>query len=420
MKLRGDLRKFPFRDGKEGIFEVRGKFREATLRYADDWPEINDIEGELLFTGQRMLITGKGGKIFGVNLREVRAEIADIEQNEELLTVNGKAAGATADFLRFVSSSPIGERIDHFTQEMQAEGNGELDLKLSLPLRKLGNTRVDGSFRLDANRLTVDKNFPPITEVRGALRFSANHIEARGLRGLLLGAPLSVDVKTSGEGEVQVNAAGEYSVAALRQQMPNTAVLDHLAGSTKWTGNLRIKDKSADIKLTSNLVGLSSSLPEPFNKSAADAMPVSFERKKLPPAAAPPAAPVSARGVPGKAAAAVAPTPSAREPASGSPLALTSGPGQDITDVRIGKAWRLQMVRRHDSTRPVITRGVVAMGDANPAMPERGTPCRRRSAAHRCRGLAQPLAGSRQRQRTKANPCCRPCPRSSSTCARPN
>ena len=372
LKLRGDLLHFPFRDGKNGIFEVRGKFSEATLRYADNWPEISDIDGELLFTGQRMLITGKSGKIFGVKLSEVRAEIADIEQAEELLTVNGKAAGATADFLRFVSDSPVGERIGRFTQEMQAEGNGELNLKLSLPLRKLENTRLDGSFRLDANRLTVDKNFPPITEVRGALRFSANHLEARGLRGLLLGAPLSVDIKTSGEGEVLVNAAGEYSVAALRQQMPNVAVLDHLAGGTKWTGNVRIKDKSADIMLTSNLVGLSSSLPEPFNKSASDTMPVSFERKRLPPAAAPPATPVSARGVPGKVAAAVAPTPSAGETAAGSAAGIASGPALEISDIRIGKAWRLQMVRRHDGSHPVITRGVVAMGDINPAMPERG------------------------------------------------
>jgi uncharacterized protein YhdP len=33
LKLRGDL-PFPFRDGKQGTFEVRGKFREANLRYA--------------------------------------------------------------------------------------------------------------------------------------------------------------------------------------------------------------------------------------------------------------------------------------------------------------------------------------------------------------------------------------------------
>jgi uncharacterized protein YhdP len=376
LKLRGDLRQFPFRDGKDGIFEVRGKFHEATLRYTTNWPEITDIEGELLFTGQRMLITGKSGKIFGVDLRGVRAEIADLEKPEELLTVSGIAAGATSGFLRFLESSPLGERIDHFTRDMQAEGNGELDLKLSLPLRKLGNTRVDGNFRFDANRLAVSKSFPPITDVRGVLHLTADQIEARGLRGLLLGNPLSVDVKTAGDGAVQINAAGDYSVAALRQQLPNTAVLDHLAGSVKWTGGVLIRKKSADIKLSSNLVGLASSLPEPFNKSAADAMPFNFERKLLPDAAAraatkPGARTTGTRSVPAKLPAAVAPAPSARDTAPGSAAGITPGPAQDMLNVSIGSAWRLQLMRRLDSP-PVITRGVVAMGDVNPAMPESG------------------------------------------------
>lgn len=363
LKLRGDLRQFPFRDSKDGVFEVRGKFHGATLRYATNWPDIDNIEGELLFVGQRMLITGKSGTIFGVGVREVRAEIADLEKPEELLTVSGNAAGATSGFLRFLESSPLGERIDHFTRDMQAEGNGELDLKLSLPLRKLGNTRVDGNFRFDANRLTISSSFPPITDVRGVLHLTADQIEARGLRGLLLGNPLSVDVKTAGDGVVQINAAGDYSVAALRQQVPESAVLDHLAGSVKWTGGVRIRKKSADIKLSSNLVGLSSSLPEPFNKSAADAMPFSFERKLLPDAAA------------RTGAGADVPRTGARGAAAKAPAAAqiaAPGPAQDRLDVSIGSAWRLQLVRRLDGDQPVITRGLVAMGDVNPGLPERG------------------------------------------------
>ena len=339
LKLRGDLRQFPFRDGKDGIFEVRGKFHDTTLRYAEDWPEINNIEGELLFSGQRMLITGKSGKIFGASVREVRAEIADIEQVEELLTVSGKVTGPTADFLRFIESSSVGERIDHFTKEMQAEGNGELDLKLGLPLRKMDKSKVDGVYRFDANRLTVANGFPPITDIRGTMRFSADQIEARGIRGQLLGAPLSVDVRTASDGGVQINAAGEYSVAALRQQVPYSAVLDHLAGSTKWAGSVRIKNKTAEIKLSSNLVGLSSSLPDPFNKSAADAIPFSYERKPA--------------------------------PAAATRAATKTDASHDMLDVSIGQAWRMQVVRRLDNA-PVITRGVVVMGNINPGMPDRG------------------------------------------------
>ncbi len=368
LKLRGDLRQFPFRDGKGGLFEVRGKFSDASLRYAESWPEINDIEGELLFAGQRMLITGKSGKIFGVGLREVRAEIADIEQAEELLTVTGKAAGPTADFLRFIEASPVGERIDHFTEEMKAEGNGELDLKLSLPLRRLTHSKVDGSYRFDGNRLTVDNDLPPLAEVRGALRFSADHMEARGIRGTLLGSPLNVDVRTAGEGNVQVNASGEVGIATLRRQFAHP-VFDHLAGSAKWTGSVLVRKKSAEVKLSSNLIGLSSSLPEPFNKSATDALAFSFERKPPPDAAprtgarADGAVETGARGGAAKAgtAAAVARTPTPANP----------GAAPDMLDISLGRALRFQLVRRHDSSPPVITRGLLAVGDVSASLPER-------------------------------------------------
>ena len=347
LRLRGDLRQYPFRDGKGGVFEVRGKLHNVLLRYAASWPEISGIEGEFLFEGQRMLITGKSGRVFGVDLREVRAEIADIEQTEELLNISGKATGPTADFLRFIEASPVADRIDHFTEDMKAEGNGELDIKLNLPLRKLAGSKVDGSYRFDGNRLTVDNDLAPLAEVRGVLRFSADHMEAKGIRGTLLGTPLNVDVRTTGDGNVQVNAAGEVSIAALRRQFPQP-VFDHLSGGAKWTGSVRVRKKSAEVKLTSNLVGLSSSLPEPFNKSASDALAFSFERK--PPTGT--ATPTGTKAV-------------TRE------AATRANAAQDMLDISLGRALRFQLVRRHDSEPPAITRGMLAVGDVSAGLPER-------------------------------------------------
>ena len=370
LKLRGDLRRFPFRDGKDGMFEVRGKFREAGLRYASTWPEINDIEGELLFAGQRMLITARSGRMFGVGLREVRAEIADLDAAEELLTVSGKAAGPTGDFLRFIEASPVGERIDHFTEDMKAEGSGELDLKLSLPLRRMVDSRVEGNYRFDGNRLTVDSDLPPLAEVRGALRFSADNLEARGIRCTLLGSPLTVDVKTAGDGNVQISAAGETGIATLRRQFPHP-VFDHLSGSAKWTGSVRVRKKSAEVKLGSNLIGISSSLPPPFNKSATEALAFSLERKPPPPEPTVRAGPRAGGAAKAPAAPATARAPSAKDAAPGGGAGTTPGVAQDMLDISLGRALRFQLVRRHDVSPPVITRGLLAIGDVGTTLPER-------------------------------------------------
>jgi len=353
LKLKGDLRQFPFRSRKgekpgDSLFEVRGKLHDVTLRYAPDWPDIEAIEGDLLFAGERMLITGKSGKVFGVALHDVAAEIADIELANPHLAVKGRATGPTADFLRFIEASPVGEQIENFTDEMKADGNGELDIHLNLPLETLDKSKIAGSYRFDGNRLVVDKDLPALTDVRGQLSFSSEQLEAKGLHGLLLGTPLVVDIKTLGAGNVQVQAAGEITVAGLRQQFPSR-LFDHLSGGLKWTGQVRVRKKSAEVKISSNLIGLSSSLPEPFNKTAIDPMAFSFERKP------PPEAP---RGRSPKGAVVAA------KPA----LAAA----RDMIEISLGRVARMQLIRQHDVAPPRIVRGLVSVGEPTTTLPERG------------------------------------------------
>ena len=345
LTLKGDLHRFPFRGGPSenqgGLFEVRGKFSGATLSYAAGWPDITGIDGELLFAGERMLITGKTGRIFNVDLHDVRAEIADLETLEELLTVTGKATGPTTDFLRYIEASPVGEHIDHFTEEMKATGNGELDIKLDLPLRLMEHTKIAGKYRFDGNRLTVDADLPPLTDVRGQLQFSTGHLEARDMRGALLGMPLTATVKTTADGGVQVTTAGDLSVAALRRQFAHPA-LDNLSGNAKWNGTVRIRKKIATLNLSSNLVGISSSLPEPFNKTTTETLAMSIER----------------RTASGTAAAEKVGADDTAMTAKGRP----SFP-REMLNIRLGQRAQLQLVRRQDTNPPRITWGQLRIGD---------------------------------------------------------
>ena len=279
LRLKGDLKHFPFADGS-GVFEVKGKFQGATLSYATSWPQIEQINGELEFVGKRMLIKASQGDIYGVRLSEVKAEIADLDAKEELIVITGHATGPTADFLRFVETSPVGNYIDHFTEDMSAAGNGQLQLKLSLPLRHLSATRTDGVFQFTSNQLTLDADLPPLTEVNGHLEFSGDGLKADKVRALMLGSPLTVDVKTVGNGTVLINADGSLNIADLRKQYGHP-LLDHLSGSSPWRGRVRVRKKNAEITIESRLQGISSSLPEPFNKSASEVMPLRFERKLL-------------------------------------------------------------------------------------------------------------------------------------------
>jgi uncharacterized protein (TIGR02099 family) len=330
LRLKGDLSRFPFKDGS-GIFEVKGPFQGASLRYVEGWPGFENINGDLLFSGARMLIRAQKASLWNVQLNDVAAEITDLDSHEPVLVVTGGARGPTADFLRFIDDSPVGGYIDNVTEGMKATGNGELRLRLDLPLHALETTKVDGRYRFLDNQLVYLAALPPVTGINVELHFTERGLEGRKIRGMTMGAPVTVDVTTE-DGRVAVQAAGSANVAALRQHY-GSPVFDHLAGSAPWSGAIRVKKRGAEVRVESSLLGISSSLPEPLNKTAGDLLPLSFELKALP--------------------------------------AATSGE-RDQIEVGLGRVLRAQIQRRHDEKETVIERGLIAVGMPDARIPERG------------------------------------------------
>jgi uncharacterized protein (TIGR02099 family) len=274
LRLKGPLEQFPFRGGKGGIFQVKGSFQGAQLDYAAGWPGITAIDGELLFEGERMLIRGQRATIMGVALSEVRAEIADLDAPEEILIVTGRAKGETQRFLEFIEGSPVGERIDHFTETMLASGNGDLDLKLVLPLRRIADSEVQGRYRFADNRLEVLRELPPFTAVQGELSFTSDKLQAKNLRARFLDQPMTLEVGSQPGGTVRIGAVGSLETNALRR-FYGLRALEHLAGETSWRGTLNVKKPAAELRIESDLRGLASSLPDPFNKSGLASLPLS-------------------------------------------------------------------------------------------------------------------------------------------------
>ncbi|MCX8016914.1 MAG: YhdP family protein, partial [Rhodocyclaceae bacterium] len=274
LRLKGPLAEFPFRDGKRGLFQVKGKIRGARLAFAPGWPEMTGIDGELAFEGVRMLIHGRRAEIMGVALSGITAEIPDLEAHEEMLLVKGSAQGATQRFLDFIEASPVGERIDHFTAPMRATGNGQLELALTMPLRRVAATQVEGRYRFTGNELKVLPELPPFLAAQGELAFTAERLQAKGLRARWLGMPTTVDVTSLPGGGVRVNASGRFAAQWLRQEYAWPA-LEHLSGETPWRASVTVKKPTAEVRIESTLEGLSSSLPDPFNKSALTALPLS-------------------------------------------------------------------------------------------------------------------------------------------------
>jgi|RhiMethySRZTD1v2_1073278.scaffolds.fasta_scaffold16564_2 uncharacterized protein (TIGR02099 family) len=276
VRIRGDLREFPFTDPARGHFSVAARIERGVLQYADGWPRIEDIQGELLFEGERMQIAGKSGSILGVALANVEVAIPRLRDPSPLLEVNGDARGATADFLRFIESSPVRRMTAGFTAPMSASGQGKLRLRLELPLKDLPSARVGGEYEFEGNELIVGAQLPPIEGAAGKVAFTESTLAVRDVQGRLFGGPVAISGGTQRDGTVQVVARGDATLAGTR------ALFDHpwrrfFAGQAPYVATVNIAKGRQQVLLQSSLQGVTSALPAPFSKRADEALPLQLE-----------------------------------------------------------------------------------------------------------------------------------------------
>lgn len=275
VRLRGDLREFPFVDPRGGEFSVAVRLERAVLRYAEDWPRIENINGDLVFERAGMRLAARSGSIGGVALSRVEARIPRLAAGE--LELSGAAQGATAHFLAFIQASPVRQRTGAFTDALRASGDGELRLKLAIPLKDPAATRVEGEYQFAGNDLVVHPRLPPIEAAGGKLTFTQSTLNGGDVQGRLFGGPVLVNAATQADGAAQIVAKGEATLVGTR------AIFDHpwtrhLNGQAAYSATIQLtKGGRSHVTVRSSLEGLTSLLPAPLAKRAAEALPLELE-----------------------------------------------------------------------------------------------------------------------------------------------
>jgi uncharacterized protein (TIGR02099 family) len=264
-RLRGDLAHFPFHDPALGEFSVRARIEEGVLDYAAGWPRIEAISGDLLFERERMQIAGASGRVFGVALSDIRAEIPRLREGR--LTIDGRGQGQTAGFLAYIEASPVRERTGGLTEAMKASGHGRLRLKLDLPLKDLPKARVAGEFDILDNNLHLHRDLPAIQNAVGSIGFTQSSFTVRELDGRLLGGPLSVSGGTRADGTAEIVAKGRATVEVARPFFDHP-LGSHFSGAADYAAHVTVGKGRTRFRLESSLRGVASALPAPFTKSA--------------------------------------------------------------------------------------------------------------------------------------------------------
>ena len=296
IKVKGDLADFPFRSERagekpKGEFIVAGRIQNGKLNYAPGlyakdgnaplWPQAEEINGTIVFDRMRMEIKADTAKTSGVALSNVRAVIPDLLAPDKQLDIDGNAAGALQDFVRYVNISPVGEWIGHFTEETKGSGNAKLALKLQLPLHHLLDSKVNGTLQFMNNDVTLMALLPPLQQASGRLEFYEKGFSLNDIRTSFLGSPVSVFGGTQRDGTTLVRADGTVTAEGLRKTyaaMPQMhRLLQHLNGGTRYTASIGVRKKRPEIIVESTMQGMGLDFPVPLRKEANESWPLKFE-----------------------------------------------------------------------------------------------------------------------------------------------
>jgi uncharacterized protein (TIGR02099 family) len=292
-RVRGDLRNFPFPQGRGGEFLITAPVRDVTYAYVPrtaqpgpaNWPALTEVAGELVFQGNGMQVKDVKGRVAGPGRLQVTAEalIPDFQRTQ--VEVQGRIRGPVADSLAVVNTSPVGGMMNQALARTTASGNADVDLRLVLPLSDPSRSQVQGTVTLAANDVQVTPDSPLLTRARGVVQFSDKGFQLAGVQARALGG----DVRL--EGGTRPAAGGEPATVLLRGQGTVTAdglrqahelgFVSRLArdftGSTGYQLALAFRRGTPELQITSSLQGMAVNLPAPLNKPADSTLPLRFE-----------------------------------------------------------------------------------------------------------------------------------------------
>jgi uncharacterized protein (TIGR02099 family) len=278
LRLKGDLARFPFEDSKAGIFQITARLNDGRVRFAESWPEVHDLSGDLIFEGKGMRIVAREAGILDVGARSVNVSIPDLYHGEEHVQVSVRAEDETGDFLKFVAASPVKQLLNGATDNIRAEGRGRLALDLDIPLRHLDQVKVAGNFGFLGGQVWVDE-LPPLSRVNGNIEFTDAGVKAHTVSAQFLGGPATISVATRTDGTLVASAQGAAAAAQLSRTWGGVPALRQISGSTSWQATLsRAPRQAVTIVVQSQLTGIAMNLPAPFRKAAAEPLPLRLER----------------------------------------------------------------------------------------------------------------------------------------------
>jgi uncharacterized protein (TIGR02099 family) len=283
VEVRGPVREFPYDHG-EGTFRVALALQDATLDYAKGWPRIEHVDAEVVFDGIGMHSTTNRARIGGVNTQNYAVRVPDLRRG--VLGLSGTQRTDVAELLSFVRATPVAEAIGPTLDRVTGAGPVDASLRLVLPLAHPADYELQVLFDARGCRLGLERVPVDLQELRGRILLQNTRFSGTGVRALMLGEPVEIDLRPEVAPDAPFTHVAEFTGDTPIETVASTFNLpfrQYFKGRTHWRATARIPARRAEaavplsLSIQTDLRGVTSALPPPVAKAADASWPATVD-----------------------------------------------------------------------------------------------------------------------------------------------
>lgn len=271
--INGPITHFPFTDGS-GIFVVDAELSESEFKFVENWPAITDFVGNLNFTNNSMLITGRGGDLTGLDVTGVRAGIADLAQGQ-VLTVDAEIKPTQARYIGdLMNQSPFKDSVGGVLEQLKIKGEVNGYFHLNLPLNDNTQALASGIINFENNQATLQAPKMKFSDVSGQLSFSNDKISTKDLTLNWQGLPITLDISGMDKTDyynTDIKLMSRWKESEWLAYVPKK-LQRYTKGELAWQGNLSLHQHhqggfSYNANFDSDLTNTKLLLPAPYDRN---------------------------------------------------------------------------------------------------------------------------------------------------------
>jgi len=275
MVFRGSPADFPF-EGGQGLFHLEASIEDGLLDYRPGWPEAHGLSGTLIFHNAGFRAEQAAGRILDTTVSDTEIVVANMLRQPEL-ELQGRARGTPGDLKAYLEQAGIAGGFGPYLAGIEPDGASELDLALTIPLRRgvAERVRVAGRLQVVEAGWVLPESGIRLSGIVGEVRFDPETgVRGQGITAQVNDERVVLDLRRDAAGaRTVIQARGRQPLAPWIGEHPN--LLDSVRGIAHWEADIFV-DAMGDsrLELFSDLEGVQLDWPAPLAKTKGTRRPL--------------------------------------------------------------------------------------------------------------------------------------------------